>query len=75
MLTVEICLGTSCHLMGTQDLMAVIDSLPFEQRSSIEVKGIACLKNCGNGPSIKINGTLLIRATPEILLEALQSSL
>ena len=75
MLTVEICMGTSCHLLGNQDLMAVIDALPDEQRQQIEVKGVTCFKNCGKGPNIKINGTFLTPATPELLLEALQSNL
>ena len=75
MLTVEICMGTSCHLMGNQDLLAVIDALPAEQRQLIEVKGVTCFKNCGKGPNVKINGTLLINANPEILLETLQNNL
>ena len=75
MLTVEICLGTSCHLLGNQDLMAVIDALPAEQRQQIEVKGVTCFKNCGKGPNIKINGIFLTPATPELLLEVLQSNL
>ena len=44
MLTVEICMGTSCHLMGSQDLLAVIEALPAEQRQLIEVKGVTCFK-------------------------------
>ena len=75
MLTVEICMGTSCHLMGNQDLMAIIDSLPAEQRQLIEIKGVTCFKNCGKGPNVTINGTLMTGVTPDILLETLQSIL
>ena len=75
MLTVEICMGTSCHLMGTQDLMDVMDALPAEQRLQIEIKGITCFNNCGKGPNVRINGELLGNATPERLLEALQANL
>ena len=32
MVTVELCMGTSCHLMGTQELMDALDGLPAEQR-------------------------------------------
>jgi NADH:ubiquinone oxidoreductase subunit E len=75
MLTVEICMGTSCHLMGAQDLMDVLDALPAEQRLQIEIKGVACFKNCGKGPNIRINGESLGNPTPDSLLEALQANL
>jgi NADH:ubiquinone oxidoreductase subunit E len=75
MLTVELCMGTACHLMGTQDLMDALDSLPAEMRLQIEVKGITCYKNCGKGPNVKINGELLNNATPEKLKEVLQEKL
>ena len=51
MLTVELCMGTSCHLMGVQDLVAVLETLPAEQREQIEIKGVTCFKNCGKGPN------------------------
>lgn len=75
MLTVEICMGTSCHLMGTQDLMDVLDALPAEQRKLLEIKGVTCFKKCGKGPNVRINGELLENATPELLLEVLQANL
>lgn len=75
MLTLEICMGTSCHLMGTQDLMAVIDSLSADQRDRIELKGGTCLKNCGKGPNIRINGVVIGNVTPDRLLEILQANL
>ena len=49
MLTVELCMGTSCHLMGVQDLVAVLETLPAEQREQTEIKGVTCFKNCGKG--------------------------
>ena len=75
MVVVEICMGTACHLMGTQGLMDVLDSLPQDMRRCIEVKGITCLNSCGKGPNIKINGSLLTNLTPDALLDALQDSL
>ncbi len=75
MLTIEICMGTSCHLMGTQDLVDVLDALSEDQRKQIEIKGVTCFKNCGKGPNIRINGELLNNASPERLLEVLQANL
>jgi NADH:ubiquinone oxidoreductase subunit E len=75
MLTVELCMGTSCHLMGVQDLVAVLESLPVDQRQRIEIKGVTCFKNCGKGPNIRINGELINNVTPDLLLEVLQANL
>ena len=75
MLTVELCMGTSCHLMGVQDLVAVLETLPAEQREQIEIKGVTCFKNCGKGHNIRINGELISNATPDRLLEILQANL
>ena len=75
MLTVEICLGTSCHLMGAQDLVDAIEALPAEVRREIEVKGVTCFKNCGKGPNIRINGELVGQATPDRIIELIYASL
>jgi len=75
MLTVEICMGTACHLMGNQDLMTAIDSLPHEIRDQIEVKGKTCLKNCGKGPNVKINDLVIAGVTPDQLLDIIQANI
>lgn len=75
MLTVEICMGTSCHLMGSQDLLAVLDELPSDQRQLIELKGVTCFKSCGKGPNVRVNGTLMNNATPENLLALIKDNL
>jgi NADH:ubiquinone oxidoreductase subunit E len=61
--------------MGTQDLMDILDALPVDQRRQIEIKGVTCFKNCGKGPTVRINGELLGNVTPELLLEVLQNNL
>jgi NADH:ubiquinone oxidoreductase subunit E len=75
MLTVEICMGTSCHLMGAQDLISILESLPASQREQVEIKGVTCFKNCGKGPSVRINGELISNATPDRLLEIIQANI
>lgn len=74
MLTIELCMGTSCHLMGVQDLLSIVESLPENERQQVEIKGVTCFKNCGKGPSIRVNGELISNATPDRLLEILQAN-
>jgi NADH:ubiquinone oxidoreductase subunit E len=68
-LIVEICVGTSCYLLGSQDLIETVENLPTEIRRNIELLGASCLKACGKGPNVRINGLILSNVTPEQLKE------
>jgi NADH:ubiquinone oxidoreductase subunit E len=74
-LLVEICSGTSCHLLGSQALFAAVESLPKDKRERVEVREVACLQGCKQGPSVKIEGRALANVTPEGLLAALAECL
>jgi NADH:ubiquinone oxidoreductase subunit E len=75
LLEIEICMGTSCHLLGAQDLMEVIETLPAEKKAMVELKGAICLESCGKGPNIKVNGLVLCNMTPERLLQIIDDNL
>ena len=62
-------MGSACYLLGAQDLLEAIEGLPPEKKDRIDLKGATCLKACGTGPNIKIDGVLLSSVTPEKLLE------
>ena len=69
---VEICRGTSCHLMGSQELMEVVKSLPADRQEQIELSIVDCLKSCRQGPNVRIDGKLFSGLTPEELAAMLQ---
>ena len=73
-IVIEICMGTSCYLLGTQDLLGVIEGLSKERRAKVEVIGATCLNTCGKGPNIKINGIVLSNIMPETLLQILNDN-
>lgn len=74
-LIVEICAGTSCYLLGSQDLIDAIETLPVEKREKIELRGVSCLKACGKGPNVRINHIVLSNMTPERLLQILDDNI
>jgi len=74
-LTVEICIGTSCHLLGAQDLIDAIEDLPENERHLIDLQGVTCLKSCGKGPNVRINGVVVPNTTPEQLLEIVRDNI
>lgn len=74
LLEIEICMGTSCHLLGAQDLIDAIETLPAETKAKIVLKGATCLQACGKGPNIKVNGLVFSSMTPERLLKLIEDN-
>jgi NADH:ubiquinone oxidoreductase subunit E len=74
-LLIEVCLGTSCHLMGSQAVISVIEQLPPAKRGRIDLRGVTCLKSCRKGPSVRINGVVLADMTPDRLLAVIDDNL
>lgn len=66
-LKIEICIGTSCLMLGAQDLLDVVEELPPEKRQRVELREVACFKCCGKGPNVRINGDLYCGMTPDQL--------
>lgn len=75
MLLIEICMGTSCHLMGAQDVIDAVEALPADKRARIDLRGATCLKTCRKGPNVRINGVILSEMTPERLLAVIEDNL
>lgn len=72
MIYLEICLGTACHLMGSEEIFSSIDTLPDHIKSKITVRGMHCLGACDVGPNVRINGTIYNQMTPDKLAECLK---
>jgi len=73
---VEICVGTTCHVLGGGSLHDLEDHLPSRLRDQVEVVGAPCLKACENGnygdaPFVKINGEIMAAATIDKIIARL----
>ena len=72
---VEICVGTSCYLLGAHDLMEAVEHLPQEIKEYIDLNAATCLKTCGKGPNVRINDVVLSGITPERLIEIIHDNI
>ena len=74
---IEVCIGTSSHLLGSEDILEVINSLPPMMRQYVEMSGMSCLSQCGKGPNVRIDGILYSGITPQkirsIIIDNLKS--
>jgi NADH:ubiquinone oxidoreductase subunit E len=71
----EICQGTSCHLLGSQELLEAVEALPEERLAAIELRRVDCLKSCRQGPNVKLDGVILSGLTADRLLGLLEEKL
>ena len=75
---VEICLGTTCYVLGSFRLSALEEQLPPELKDRVEVVGCACLdvchdRNYGNAPFVRINEDRIVdNATIEKVIDILR---
>lgn len=76
----EVCLGTTCFVMGAQELAALEDHFPESWRKQVEVRAAGCFGQChqkgqGLGPFIRLDGEVIGGATPELVLSRLEEKL
>lgn len=57
---VTICIGSSCHLKGSRQVIDALQTLVAENNLSdkVELCGAFCMKNCVNGVSVKVDDEL-----------------
>ncbi|SHE37710.1 Thioredoxin-like [2Fe-2S] ferredoxin [Marinitoga hydrogenitolerans DSM 16785] len=65
---IEICVGTTCHLMGSSMLLEIINDLPEDVKNSINVKYSGCFDLCYGDmkpPIVKIDEKFYDNMAPE----------
>ena len=64
---INVCVGSSCHLKGSYDVVETLKRLIAEQNleDKIELKASFCLGNCSNGVSMKVDDEFIQNANPE----------
>ena len=79
-ITVTICTGTTCYIMGASHLQQLEEELPPDLQARVKIVGSHCLGRCeadahGQAPFVKVNDRLIAEATIERILAAIQDEL
>ncbi len=55
-----ICIGSSCHLKGSRQIVEQLKELVAEHHleEKVELKGAFCMGNCTNGVCVELDGKL-----------------
>ena len=57
---VTICIGSSCHLKGSRQVVERLQELVSQNnlKDKVELAGTFCMNNCRNGVSVTVDGVL-----------------
>ena len=57
---VTVCIGSSCHLKGSREVVETLQRLVTEHNlgGKVEMSGTFCMGNCVNGVSVTLDGKL-----------------
>ncbi|MDC7227868.1 MAG: NAD(P)H-dependent oxidoreductase subunit E [Spirochaetales bacterium] len=71
MITVEICMGSSCYSRGNSQSLEIVENYIKEKKleDQIKLQGKLCLENCSEGPNIIVNGNIHRRCNPECVID------
>ncbi len=61
MITVTVCVGSSCHIKGARELIARFNEFLSKKglEDKVELKGSFCMEHCGEGINWKLNDEIL----------------
>lgn len=80
-ISVKVCLGTTCFVMGGANLQELVDIIPRKYGDKVEVAGANCLGLCSinwnysKAPYVKVDEDVITEATVEKVLEAIETKL
>ena len=60
MITINVCVGSACHLKGSYKVIEALERLieGYEVKDKVELKGAFCLGNCTEGVSVKVDDNI-----------------
>lgn len=80
-ISVKVCLGTTCFVMGAAHLQELIETVPQKYGDKVEVSGNPCLGLCSinweysKAPYVKVDEEIVSEATVEKVLSAIERKL
>lgn len=73
---VTVCIGSSCHLKGSRQVVETLQRLIAENelKDKVDLAGTFCMGNCQNGVSVTVDGKLF-SVSPETALRFFETEI
>ena len=67
MITVTVCVGSSCHIKGAREMIDRFNDFLTKEHlhDKVELKGAFCMERCGEGINWKINDEIITSPSVE----------
>jgi len=77
MITVTVCVGSSCHIKGARELLTRFNDFISKERieNKVELKGSFCMERCGEGINWKIDDEIVSSPSVQEGLKLFQKKL
>ncbi|GAI05302.1 unnamed protein product [marine sediment metagenome] len=74
MITVTVCVGSSCHIKGAREMIGRFNDFLTKEglEDKVELKGSFCMERCGEGINWQINDEILTSSSVDDGVELLQ---
>jgi NADH:ubiquinone oxidoreductase subunit E len=77
--SVEICSGTACYIMGGAHLLTVEDELSADELEKVTIAASTCMGVCSecaeDSPFARVNGKLISKANMELLVDTIREAI
>ena len=77
MKNISVCIGSSCHLKGSYDIIEALKSLLLEHelQETVELGASFCLGHCTDGVTIKIDDEIITGVTKNNITQIFEQAL
>lgn len=71
MTTITVCIGSSCHLKGSYDVISELQKLSKEHKleDKVEIKASFCLGECTKAVSVKVDGDKVVSVNKNTVID------
>lgn len=76
---IEICMGTTCFVMGASGFQEITNQIPHKYKDQVDICFKTCLGFCQNNeynksPYVVVNGEVISEATLEKIINCIESN-
>ncbi|MGE5652776.1 MAG: (2Fe-2S) ferredoxin domain-containing protein [Bacillota bacterium] len=77
MISIEVCVGSSCHLKGSYEIVGAFDQLISDAQlgDQVELRGIFCLEHCTQGVTVRVRDQIYSIKTKQEAIDLLRGAI
>lgn len=76
-MNIYVCIGSSCHLKGSYDVIKKLETIIKERslEDKVDIKASFCLNHCSTGVTMKVNDQYIDNVSPDNIEEKFEKEI